>query len=97
MLHECNSPFIVGFYGSFYSDGDINLLMEFMDAGALDHVLKGVGRIEEDVCGHITYRVLRGLQYLRDKYKVRPSRATYGVCGGGDVTWPAHRWLVARS
>eukprot|EP00037_Helgoeca_nana_P026380 m.297617 g.297617 ORF g.297617 m.297617 type:complete len:404 (-) comp27208_c0_seq2:5206-6417(-) len=70
VLHECNSPFIVGFYGSFYSDGDINLLMEFMDAGALDHVLKGVGRIEEDVCGHITYRVLRGLQYLRDKYKV---------------------------
>ena len=47
VLHECNSPFIVGFYGSFYSDGDINLLMEYMDAGALDHILKGVGRIEE--------------------------------------------------
>mmetsp|Transcript_9725 Transcript_9725/g.24984 ORF Transcript_9725/g.24984 Transcript_9725/m.24984 type:complete len:383 (+) Transcript_9725:283-1431(+) len=70
VLHECNSPFIVQFYGSFYSDGDINLLMEYMDAGALDHILKGIGRIEEAVCGHITYRVLRGLTYLRNQYKV---------------------------
>eukprot|EP00035_Acanthoeca_spectabilis_P021926 m.440968 g.440968 ORF g.440968 m.440968 type:complete len:376 (-) comp18599_c0_seq1:5170-6297(-) len=86
VLHECNSPFIVGFYGSFYSDGDINLLMELMDAGAVDHVLKGVGRIEEDVCGHITYRVLRGLQYLRDKYKVihrdvKPSNILINTAG----------------
>ncbi|KAH9369861.1 hypothetical protein HPB48_013866 [Haemaphysalis longicornis] len=30
VLHECNSPHIVGFYGAFYSDGEINVCMEYM-------------------------------------------------------------------
>lgn len=32
MLHECNSPYIVGFYGAFYSDGEISICMEHMVA-----------------------------------------------------------------
>ncbi|VCX13682.1 unnamed protein product, partial [Gulo gulo] len=28
VLHECNSPYIVGFYGAFYSDGEISICME---------------------------------------------------------------------
>lgn len=30
ILHDCNSPHIVGFYGAFYSDGEINICMEYM-------------------------------------------------------------------
>jgi len=30
ILHRCNSPYVVGFYGSFHSDGEINILMEWM-------------------------------------------------------------------
>lgn len=30
VLHECNSPYIVGFYGAFYSDGEISVCMEHM-------------------------------------------------------------------
>lgn len=30
VLHECNSPFIVGFYGAFYSEGEISICMEYM-------------------------------------------------------------------
>jgi len=30
ILHECNSPYIVGFYGAFYDNGEISILMEFM-------------------------------------------------------------------
>lgn len=30
VLHQCNSPHIVGFYGAFYSDGEINICMEYM-------------------------------------------------------------------
>ncbi len=30
VLHDCNSPYIIGFYGSFISDMDINVLMECM-------------------------------------------------------------------
>lgn len=57
VLHECNSPEIVGFFGSFYADGEINLLMEYMDGGSLDRVLQRVGRLPEDICGHVCLRV----------------------------------------
>lgn len=30
VLHECNSPHIVGFYGAFLGDGEINICMEYM-------------------------------------------------------------------
>ncbi len=30
VLHECNSPQIIAFYGSYVSDMEINILMEYM-------------------------------------------------------------------
>ncbi len=30
VLHDCNSSYIVGFYGSFFLDGDISIFMEYM-------------------------------------------------------------------
>ena len=30
VLHECNSPHIVGFFGAFLGDGEINICMEYM-------------------------------------------------------------------
>lgn len=30
VLHECNSPYIVGYFGAFYSDGEISICMEYM-------------------------------------------------------------------
>ncbi len=70
ILFNCNSPYIIDFYGSFLSEGEINILLEYMvithsefhglsmqDAGSLDMVLKRTGRIEESVLGHICYHV----------------------------------------
>lgn len=45
-----NLEFIAGFYGSFHCEGEINILMEWMDAGSLDQILKRVGRIPEEYC-----------------------------------------------
>ncbi|CAG7729942.1 unnamed protein product [Allacma fusca] len=70
VLHECNSPFIVGFYGAFYSDGEISICMEYMDAGSLDLVLKRCEKIPENILGKITSAVLKGLAYLRDKHNI---------------------------
>ena len=30
VLHECNSPYIVGFFGSFYVNNEISILMQQM-------------------------------------------------------------------
>ncbi|XP_053211827.1 dual specificity mitogen-activated protein kinase kinase 1-like isoform X2 [Panonychus citri] len=70
VLHECNSPHIVGFYGAFYSDGEINICMEYMDGASLDLVLKKAGRIPEQVLGKVTIAVLKGLNYLREKHQI---------------------------
>eukprot|EP00042_Codosiga_hollandica_P017588 m.48888 g.48888 ORF g.48888 m.48888 type:complete len:363 (-) comp47831_c0_seq2:129-1217(-) len=70
VLHDCESDEIIGFYGSFASDMDINVLMEYMDVGSLDKVVKRVGRFEEDVVRNIASKVLLGLTYLRDKFKI---------------------------
>lgn len=86
VLFNCNSPYIVDFYGSFLCDGEINVLLEYMDASSLDMVLKRVGRVEEDVLGAICYHVLRGLQYLQVTQKiihrdVKPSNILVNTAG----------------
>ncbi|XP_054285647.1 dual specificity mitogen-activated protein kinase kinase dSOR1-like isoform X5 [Macrosteles quadrilineatus] len=70
VLHECNFAHIVGFYGAFYSDGEISICMEYMDGGSLDLILKKAGRIPENILGTITSAVLKGLSYLRDKHAI---------------------------
>jgi len=70
ILHDCNSPYIVGFYGAFYSDGDINICMTYMDGGSLDLIQKKAGRLPEPILGTISIAVMKGLRYLRDNHKV---------------------------
>ncbi|XP_064619242.1 dual specificity mitogen-activated protein kinase kinase 1-like [Lineus longissimus] len=70
VLHECNSPYIVGYYGAFYSDGEIGICMEYMNGGSLDLILKKAGRIPEPILGIMTRAVLRGLAYLRENHQI---------------------------
>lgn len=70
VLDECHFSHIVGFYGAFYSDGEISICMEYMDGGSLDLILKRAGRIPEPILGKITSAVLKGLSYLRDKHAI---------------------------
>ena len=57
ILHKCNSPYIVGYYGAYHSDGEINICMEYMDGGSLDLALKQEGKIPEKYTRKITYAV----------------------------------------
>uniref|UniRef100_A0A0B6ZVK9 mitogen-activated protein kinase kinase n=1 Tax=Arion vulgaris TaxID=1028688 RepID=A0A0B6ZVK9_9EUPU len=70
VLHECNSPYIVGYYGAFYSDGEISICMEYMDGGSLDLILRRAGRIPEPILGIINIAVLKGQSYLREKHQI---------------------------
>lgn len=86
VLHECNSPYIVGFYGAFNSDGEISICMEYMNGGSLDLILRKVNRIPEHILGKITDAVLKGLSYLRDNHQimhrdVKPSNILVNTLG----------------
>lgn len=70
ILHKCNSPYIVGFYGSFLKDSDIHICMEYMNAGSLDHIYRKTGPVSERVTGKIAHAVLSGLVYLYQAHRI---------------------------
>ncbi|EPS64762.1 hypothetical protein M569_10015 [Genlisea aurea] len=61
---SCQSPYVVVCYQSFYENGAISLILEFMDGGSLADFLKKVNRIPEQFLAAICKRVLKGLWYL---------------------------------
>ncbi|XP_022107163.1 dual specificity mitogen-activated protein kinase kinase 5-like [Acanthaster planci] len=60
ILYKCDSPFIIGFYGAFFTENRISICTEFMDGGSLEmyHC------IPENLLGRITVSVVKGLTYL---------------------------------
>jgi mitogen-activated protein kinase kinase 5 len=60
ILHKCDSSYIIGFYGAFFTENRISICAEYMDGGSLD----GYGAIPEPVLGRIIVGVVKGLNYL---------------------------------
>ncbi|KAG5519096.1 hypothetical protein PMAC_002183 [Pneumocystis sp. 'macacae'] len=72
IMHDCDSPYIVSFYGAFMNENDINICMEYMDCGSLDRISK-YGAIHVSVLGKIAIAVVEGLTYLYNVHHVKPS------------------------
>jgi mitogen-activated protein kinase kinase 1 len=70
VLKDCNSEYIVGYFGAYQRNVEINLFMEYMDGRSLDSILSKTTRIPEDILGKITLSVIRGLTYLRDNLNI---------------------------
>ncbi|KAI9840618.1 MAG: MAP kinase kinase (MEK) [Thelocarpon superellum] len=71
VMHDCNSPHIVSFYGAFMNDsGDVIMCMEYMDCGSLDRISRDFGPVRVDVLGKIAEAVLDGLTYLYNQFRI---------------------------
>ncbi|KAK0939277.1 MAP kinase kinase (MEK) [Friedmanniomyces endolithicus] len=71
IMNECNSPYIVSFYGAFLNEsGDVTMCMEYADVGSLDSISKNFGPVRVDVLGKIAEAVLGGLKYLYLVHKI---------------------------
>ncbi|KAG6424132.1 hypothetical protein SASPL_114545 [Salvia splendens] len=57
-------PYVVVCYQSFYDNGAISIILEYMDGGSLADFLKKVNKIPEHYLAAICKQVLRGLWYL---------------------------------
>ncbi|KAL6224216.1 hypothetical protein ACLB2K_003072 [Fragaria x ananassa] len=57
-------PYIVVCYSSFYDNGCISIILEYMDGGSLADLLKKVRSIPEPYISVMCKQVLRGLLYL---------------------------------
>ncbi|KAI8032914.1 Mitogen-activated protein kinase kinase 2 [Camellia lanceoleosa] len=57
-------PYVVVCYQSFYDNGAISIILEYMDGGSLADFLKNVKNIPKSYLSPICYQVLKGLSYL---------------------------------
>lgn len=86
IMHDCNSSYIVGFYGAYINDNDVHVCMEQMDCGSLDTILAKKGNLPIDVLGKVGYNVVEGLTYLYDVHRiihrdVKPSNVLVNSAG----------------
>ncbi|KAL0961170.1 hypothetical protein HGRIS_006142 [Hohenbuehelia grisea] len=70
IMHDCNSKYIISFWGAFLADPNICICMEFMDKGSLDGIYKKIGAIDIDVVAEVALAVLEGLTYLYDVHRI---------------------------
>lgn len=67
ILNCIDSPFVVKCLGIFEPRaGEKAILMEYMDAGTLDTILRANGPFSETSLAHIAYQILSGLNYLHE-------------------------------
>ena len=68
VLHKCRSPYIIDFYGAFFSEGAVFICMENMDGGSIDKLYGG--GIPEGVLRKIAYGTIVGLKALKDDHDI---------------------------
>lgn len=65
ILRRTDSPYVVQCHGIFEKpSGDVTILMEYMDLGSLDSLLKKNSTLSESTLAHVSRQVLNGLHYL---------------------------------
>lgn len=59
-------PFVVSFYDAFISpaDGNVSIVMEYMDGGSLQDIVDTGGVTSESVLANISWRLLQGLEFI---------------------------------
>lgn len=71
ILHKCDSPYIVDFYGAFFVEGAVYMCMEYMDGGSLDKVYRQDEGVKNEAClAYISECIIRGLKELKDKHNI---------------------------
>ena len=69
---------IITFYGAFFTEGNVKILLEYMNLGSLDKILKVIKNkkipppcIPESILSKITKQILLGLSYLhKEKHQI---------------------------
>ncbi|WRT64198.1 uncharacterized protein IL334_001127 [Kwoniella shivajii] len=70
IMNDCNSPYIVGYYGCFPVDVHVGIVIELMDAGSLNDIYRHNGPVPIEVVGKVAEAVLHGLMYLYDVHRI---------------------------
>jgi len=76
VLSTNKCPNIIKLHGAYFSEGNVKILLEYMNLGSLDKVLKAIKAkkipppcIPEDILSRIARQILLGLNYLHNENK----------------------------
>lgn len=71
IMQQCDSVFIVKYYGSYFKNTDLWIVMEYCGAGSVSDIMRLRNKtLTEDEIATILYDALRGLEYLHSRRKI---------------------------
>ncbi|EGC36664.1 hypothetical protein DICPUDRAFT_150832 [Dictyostelium purpureum] len=70
ILAECNDRNIVQYYGSYFKDHQLWIVMEYCGGGSISDLLQVIDTISEDEIALICREALKGLSYLHEFKKI---------------------------
>ncbi|KAJ0409227.1 hypothetical protein P43SY_006724 [Pythium insidiosum] len=67
-LYSVESPFLVDFYGAYFQDHQLSLVLEFCDVGSLDAVIQRRAPMPERIVAAMASQMLHGLLHLKQTH-----------------------------
>ncbi|XP_076437870.1 serine/threonine-protein kinase 3-like isoform X2 [Babylonia areolata] len=71
IMQQCDSSFIVKYYGSYFKNTDLWIVMEYCGAGSVSDIMRQRNKtLTEREIATILYYTLKGLEYLHSRRKI---------------------------
>ncbi|DBA05082.1 TPA: hypothetical protein N0F65_000770 [Lagenidium giganteum] len=64
-LYSVESPFLVDFYGAYFKDHALSIVLEYCAHGSLDQFIRSRSQLPERIVAAIAFQVLQGLLHLK--------------------------------
>ncbi|CAD5229006.1 unnamed protein product [Bursaphelenchus okinawaensis] len=71
IMQECNSPFVVKYFGSYFKNSDLWIVMEYCGAGSISDIMRLRRKtLTEEEVASVLRDTIRGLSYLHGLKKI---------------------------
>ncbi|KAM7421867.1 hypothetical protein PAMA_010093 [Pampus argenteus] len=71
IMQQCNSPYVVRYYGSYFKNSDLWIVMEYCGAGSVSDIIRMRNKtLTEEEIAAIVQCTLKGLEYLHFMRKI---------------------------
>ncbi|ELR21629.1 protein serine/threonine kinase, putative [Acanthamoeba castellanii str. Neff] len=71
IMKQCQSEYIVSYFGSYFKDNDLWIVMEYCAGGSISDIMTILGKsLNEEQIAVVTHYVLLGLKYLHSVKKI---------------------------
>lgn len=71
IMQQCDSQYVVKYYGSYFKNTDLWIVMEYCGAGSVSDIMRIINRpLKEEEIAIVLQYALKGLEYLHFKRKI---------------------------